>query len=244
MSRAGRVSPLVMGDLEPPIQQARVDAPMIPFAPADRGALDGRGLCPGMTKTEVALMDSKTWLVEATVPALARWDGFYVIVGSAAGALIGWQFVVMTRIANRPSPRVAEGSSALGTPTVDHFSVTLLLSAVPRWPGITTFGVAVFVIGLCGVGYSASCCGVCTGRPPIVPMPRIGFILPLCRSPDICCLWLQLRQCCSGMTWRCLVSPPRRRFCSSPAFTTRGTRSPTTSLSPAALPARIAFTAP
>jgi len=27
---------------------------------------------------------------------LAEWDSFYVIVGSAAGALIGLQFVVMT----------------------------------------------------------------------------------------------------------------------------------------------------
>lgn len=33
---------------------------------------------------------------------LARWGSFYVIVGSAAGALIGLQFVVLTLIAERP----------------------------------------------------------------------------------------------------------------------------------------------
>src|SRR6266581_9331982 len=33
---------------------------------------------------------------------LAEWDSFYVIVGSAAGALIGLQFVVMALIAERP----------------------------------------------------------------------------------------------------------------------------------------------
>ena len=35
---------------------------------------------------------------------LSEWDSFYVIVGGAAGALIGLQFVVMTLIAERPSP--------------------------------------------------------------------------------------------------------------------------------------------
>jgi len=38
---------------------------------------------------------------------LAEWDSFYVIVGGAAGALIGLQFVVMTLIAEKPSPRIA-----------------------------------------------------------------------------------------------------------------------------------------
>ena len=35
---------------------------------------------------------------------LGAWDSFYVIVGSAAGALIGLQFVVMTLVAARPLP--------------------------------------------------------------------------------------------------------------------------------------------
>ena len=32
---------------------------------------------------------------------LAEWDSFYLIVGGAAGALIGLQFVVMTLLADR-----------------------------------------------------------------------------------------------------------------------------------------------
>ncbi len=43
------------------------------------------------------------------MPELAKWDNFYVIVGSAAGALIGLQFVVLTLIADKP-PVGAEGS--------------------------------------------------------------------------------------------------------------------------------------
>jgi hypothetical protein len=64
----------------------------------------------------------------------ARWDSFYVIVGSAAGALIGLQFVVMTLIADRPPPRAAEAGAAFGTPTIVHFSVVLLLAALLRAP--------------------------------------------------------------------------------------------------------------
>lgn len=90
------------------------------------------------------------------MPELAQWDSFYVIVGSAAGALIGLQFVVMTLLAQLPARRIADGSLAFGTPTVVYFSVTLLLSAILRvpWPSIMEAAVACAVIGLCGVAYS------------------------------------------------------------------------------------------
>src|SRR5215469_17759991 len=61
---------------------------------------------------------------------LAAWDSFYVIVGSAAGALIGLQFVVVTLIAQRPIRASPEGSAAFGTPTVVHFGAALLLAAL------------------------------------------------------------------------------------------------------------------
>jgi hypothetical protein len=62
--------------------------------------------------------------------ALAGWENFYVIVGSAAGALIGLQFVVVTLIADSPALRVAEGVAAFATPTIVHFGVVLLLAWV------------------------------------------------------------------------------------------------------------------
>jgi len=65
---------------------------------------------------------------------LGEWDSFYVIVGGAAGALIGLQFVVMTLIAERPSPGIAEAGPAFATPAVVHFSLVLLLSALLRAP--------------------------------------------------------------------------------------------------------------
>src|SRR5437868_4078712 len=87
---------------------------------------------------------------------LTEWDSFYVIVGSAAGALIGLQFVVMTLIADRPKP-AAEAGAAFGTPTIVHFSIALLLSAVLRapWQAITAPAVLWGLIGFIGVIYTA-----------------------------------------------------------------------------------------
>jgi hypothetical protein len=91
------------------------------------------------------------------MPELDRWDSFYVIVGSAAGALIGLQFVVITLIAERPDLRTAEGNAAFATPTIVYFSSTLLLSALQRvpWPSISLAAVLCGLIGLCGVVYVA-----------------------------------------------------------------------------------------
>jgi hypothetical protein len=48
------------------------------------------------------------------MPELVEWDSFYVIVGSAAGALIGLQFVVITLIAQKPTSPALEGGAAFG----------------------------------------------------------------------------------------------------------------------------------
>lgn len=81
----------------------------------------------------------------------ARWDNFYVIVGSAAGALIGLQFVVMTLLAGTPALGSAEATAAFASPTVVHFGAALFLSAILHvpWPTIT---MAAALLGLTGVG--------------------------------------------------------------------------------------------
>jgi hypothetical protein len=90
------------------------------------------------------------------MPMLDRWDSFYVIVGSAAGALIGLQFVVMTLIADRPPPRAAEASAAFGTPTIIHFSIVLALAAVLRtpWDSFAQAAIACGLIGAAGFVYT------------------------------------------------------------------------------------------
>lgn len=89
------------------------------------------------------------------MPELAEWDSFCVIVGAAAGALIGLQFVVMTLIAERPPPRAAEASAAFGTPTIAHFGSALLLSALQRapWQAIAPIAALWGVVGLGGTVY-------------------------------------------------------------------------------------------
>jgi hypothetical protein len=91
------------------------------------------------------------------MPELAEWDSFYVIVGSAAGGLIGLQFVVMTLIAERPPLRVAQTGPAFATPTIVHFGAALLLSALVRvpWHAIAPAAVLWGLVGLSGAGYVA-----------------------------------------------------------------------------------------
>src|SRR4051812_38793434 len=86
----------------------------------------------------------------------SQWESFYVIVGAAAGGLIGLQFVVITLIAERPPLRGAEAGAAFATPTIVHFGTVLLLSAILAmpWQSIIPAASAWGIVGLCGVTYA------------------------------------------------------------------------------------------
>jgi hypothetical protein len=95
-------------------------------------------------------------MVEDTaLSTLTRWQDFYVIVGSSAGALTGLQFVTMTLLAEA---RVSDmdGVRAFGSPTVVHFCVALLVSALAScpWPTLFPALVALACCGIGGVAYS------------------------------------------------------------------------------------------
>jgi len=87
---------------------------------------------------------------------LTAWDTFYVIVGSAAGGLIGLQFVVATLIADKPRLRAAEAGAAFATPTIVHFSAVLFLSAILRAPWQAIIPVATLwgLMGFSGAVYA------------------------------------------------------------------------------------------
>jgi hypothetical protein len=91
------------------------------------------------------------------MPEFAEWDSFYVIVGSAAGGLIGLQFIVMTLIAERPPTGSAEGTAAFVAPTIVHFGTVLLVAAILRapWHAVTAVAALWGLIGLIGVVYAA-----------------------------------------------------------------------------------------
>jgi hypothetical protein len=89
---------------------------------------------------------------------LSAWESFYVIVGSAGGALIGVQFVVITLVAwmrRRPEPGTI---SAFATPTVAHFAGALLVSAVMSapWPSLAFPSAALATWGFGGLAYGAT----------------------------------------------------------------------------------------
>ena len=90
------------------------------------------------------------------MPELAEWDSFYLIVGSAAGALIGLQFVVMTLIAARPTQAPPEVGAAFSTPTVIHFGAVFFLSAIIRapWKTLTPADISWVVMGVIGTVYA------------------------------------------------------------------------------------------
>jgi hypothetical protein len=90
------------------------------------------------------------------VKVLSEWESFYVIVGSSAGALIGLQFVVITLVAERPALRSAEGGAAFSTPSVVHFAVVLLLSAIlsAPWSSVGIVEVVWAFVGLAGMVYT------------------------------------------------------------------------------------------
>lgn len=87
---------------------------------------------------------------------LADWENFYVIVGSAAGALTGLQFVVIALIADARAARSMLEIRAFGTPTIVHFCVALLISAIASapWHAISQPGFCLGVCGAAGTVYS------------------------------------------------------------------------------------------
>src|SRR6476646_3341627 len=87
---------------------------------------------------------------------LTEWNAFYVIVGSSAGALIGLQFVVLTLISERTQIREPAATDAFATPSVVHFSIVLVLSAVLSAPWRGVAGIAVFaaLVGIAGIIYT------------------------------------------------------------------------------------------
>lgn len=89
--------------------------------------------------------------------SLSEWENFYVIVGSSAGALIGLQFVVIALIADMPLTRShAQAGGAFATPSVVHFGVVLLVSAIisAPWKEIGTVAFLWGLVGVCGMAYS------------------------------------------------------------------------------------------
>ena len=89
-------------------------------------------------------------------PPFAVWESFYLIIGSAAAALTGLQFVVIAIVAD--SGAATELSvAAFGTPTILHFCTALLIAGIltAPWAGLAAPAWIVGAFGAAGLVYMA-----------------------------------------------------------------------------------------
>ena len=95
-------------------------------------------------------------VAEGIVSPLARWESFYVIVGSSGAALTGLQFVVITLMSEGSRPTGPATIRAFGTPTIVHFCAVLLVSAIVSapWTAVSNAGAALAACGLLGLAYA------------------------------------------------------------------------------------------
>ncbi|GAC1334535.1 MAG: hypothetical protein NVSMB26_17420 [Beijerinckiaceae bacterium] len=101
-----------------------------------------------------------------------EWDNFYLLIGSAAAALIGLLFVVATLTSGREQTTASRGVKLFLTPTVFHFAVVLVISAVTMAPGLRESAVGVFVgaWALVGLVYTTPIAVTLhRGNPPEIP---------------------------------------------------------------------------
>lgn len=88
---------------------------------------------------------------EGVLSFFQEWETYYLIIGAAAGALTGLQFVVLTLITEAGVLRGSEEAlSAFGSPNVVHFCAALLISAIVSAPW-HHFGPPTWMLTLSGI---------------------------------------------------------------------------------------------
>jgi hypothetical protein len=104
---------------------------------------------------------------------ITGWDNFYVMIGSAAGALLGLTFVVIALVADnkRANPR---GLRTFISPTIGHFCTVLALAGFMLVPGQTrvTLSIGFGLVGTVGLIYSLVT-GLHMHRMPVSYVPVI-----------------------------------------------------------------------
>ncbi len=86
-----------------------------------------------------------------------EWQTFYEIMGSAAGALTGLQFVTMALVADLPmGPAESQIGAEFSTPTVVYFGTVLLVAALLAmpWRGVTAPAIIWGIAGAAGTAYT------------------------------------------------------------------------------------------
>ena len=96
------------------------------------------------------------------------WDNFYLLIGGAAGALIGLMFVVITLTGNIDREQSLRAAAIYMTPTVTGFTIVLVLSALTGVRGLPANALAAMLgaIAIAGGLNSILNCWRLMGRGP------------------------------------------------------------------------------
>jgi len=89
-----------------------------------------------------------------------HWDSYYLLIGTVAGALIGLLFVVATLNAGREVTEVTRGTKTYLSPTVFHFAMVVVVSALATAPGLPAryVGLLLSACAIAGLVYSTWVC--------------------------------------------------------------------------------------
>jgi len=91
----------------------------------------------------------------------AAWDNYFMLLGAAAGSLIGLLFVVVTLTSGIERSRALRASTIYLTPTLVHFAVTLVSSGVAVSPA--TPRVAAVILAVAALMGLANAVRTCLG---------------------------------------------------------------------------------
>jgi len=93
---------------------------------------------------------------EIVAASLGAWESFYVIVGTAAAALTGLQFVVIVLSAEMNILGSGTTTRAFSTPTIVHFCAVLFISGIlsAPWPTLASADIALGACGAAGCVYA------------------------------------------------------------------------------------------
>ena len=92
----------------------------------------------------------------------AGWENYFMLLGAAAGGLIGLLFVVVTLTAGLERSRALRASEIYLTPTLVHFAVTLVSSAVAVAPRVNP-RVAAVILAVAALAGLANAVRTCLG---------------------------------------------------------------------------------
>ena len=84
------------------------------------------------------------------------WDNYFLLIGSAAAALIGLLFVVVTLTGNFDATNRRLGSKIFQTPIVFHFAIVVTVSAISEVPELPARAAGVALAIIAGLGFTYS----------------------------------------------------------------------------------------